>query len=596
METNFNTREVNIKIVYYGPGLSGKTTNLEVIHARTPEDNRGKLSAVATDQDRTLFFDYMPLELGEICGLKVRLKLFTVPGQVYYNATRKLVLRCVDGVIFVADSQEDKKAENQESLQNLRDNLAELNYRLEDIALVMQFNKRDLPNTMPLEVMESLLNKDLKAPWFPAVAVKGDGVFQCIKSIANMTLTKVEDSLKKRPKANIKPTEAMPMVASEREKRATGSFVGMQPTKSSNVEASKGTPMPVASKFKAFSDPRSRVEEEPKKPPSFMNRPMGSSGQGLSNPQPMHTAEPKVPRFSAGIFAGGTKTNMPAVGHTPNPVTGNVASHRPAELPASKLDPKTPFPAKPKVPASYSDQQASHEIQTPFGVRSKFASAFAANPVVEPEKNVPASHSSAVAHEQNPKPALKRFGMDKSGFPGENQRMAFTPPFGMTNQAGTLGMPPLSSGMKAMPEEKPPIFPLGSVPGSQLNSPASIDQKAGEGKKNMALGTLFQGSLSDSGPNQQINIAPGEAKTKVPSSAALSNSKIDSPTPAQAFMQSKQRESGPVETGIPLPSQPPMAMILNQSSTDSPMEDDSKIIKAQLKGMKKYKQMMGEEP
>lgn len=198
MEINFSSRECNVKIVYYGPGLSGKTTNLEVIHARTPEDNRGNLTALATDQDRTLFFDYMPLEIGEISGLKIRLRLFTVPGQVYYNSTRKLVLRCVDGVVFIADSQIHKKEENVESLENLRTNLEEHGLDLRNLPFVIQFNKRDLPNVMTLEEMEELLNGPYKAPCFPAVAMKGDGVFQCLKSIANLSIAKVEENIKNR--------------------------------------------------------------------------------------------------------------------------------------------------------------------------------------------------------------------------------------------------------------------------------------------------------------------------------------------------------------------------------------------------------------
>ncbi len=205
MEFNLALRECNVKIVYYGPGLSGKTTNLEVIHDKTPVENRGNLTTLATDLDRTLYFDYMPLELGKISGLTVRLRLFTVPGQVYYNATRKLVLRCADGVVFVADSQESQKNANLESLKNLEENLLEYGLNIKGMPLVLQFNKRDLPNIMSLEKMDELLNQELHAPYFPAIAVKGDGVFQCLRSIANLTMVKVEENLKdpKGGKGNI---------------------------------------------------------------------------------------------------------------------------------------------------------------------------------------------------------------------------------------------------------------------------------------------------------------------------------------------------------------------------------------------------------
>ena len=201
MEINFSSRECNVKIVYYGPGLSGKTTNLEIIHQRTPIANRGNLTALATDLDRTLYFDYMPLELGKISSLTIRMRLFTVPGQVYYNSTRKLVLRCVDGIVFIADSQFSQREANKESLLNLEENLQEQGISIEEIPIILQHNKRDLPDIMPIEMMEEDLNSRLQVPCFPAVAFRGDGVFQCLKSIANLTMGKVEDSIRNRMKS-----------------------------------------------------------------------------------------------------------------------------------------------------------------------------------------------------------------------------------------------------------------------------------------------------------------------------------------------------------------------------------------------------------
>jgi signal recognition particle receptor subunit beta len=208
MEINLKSREVSIKVVYYGPGVSGKTTNLEIIHEKTPNTNKGRLSSLATDQDRTLFFDYMPLELGEISGLKIRLRLFTVPGQVYYNSTRKLVLRCVDGIVFVADSQVGKNQENMESLQNLYENLRELEIDADSIPIVMQYNKRDLSNIMSVEYMNQTINYELNADHFEAIAIKGQGVFQTLKCIASKTLKKAEENIKnkrKRPKSSATP-------------------------------------------------------------------------------------------------------------------------------------------------------------------------------------------------------------------------------------------------------------------------------------------------------------------------------------------------------------------------------------------------------
>lgn len=196
MDVNYGTGEVSLKIVYYGPGLSGKTTNLEVIHKKAPSTHRGRLTAIATQQDRTLFFDFMPLELGKIAGLKTKLRLFTVPGQVFYNATRKLVLQRVDGVVLVVDSQKSKLGENIESLQNLQENLREYEVDLNSIPLVLQYNKRDLPNILSIDELNAVLNKELDAPVYPAIAVSGEGVFTTLKAIAGLVLKAVENMAK----------------------------------------------------------------------------------------------------------------------------------------------------------------------------------------------------------------------------------------------------------------------------------------------------------------------------------------------------------------------------------------------------------------
>ena len=187
---NLPLREITCKIVYYGPGLCGKTTNLQYIYAKTSPEARGNMIALATETDRTLFFDFLPLGLGEIRGFKTRFHLYSVPGQVFYDASRKLILRGVDGVVFVADSLRDRLDANLESMENLRVNLAEHGYDLDTIPLVIQYNKRDLPNAMPVEELSRLLNTR-KVPEFPAVAVKGEGVFETLKAIAKLVLQKV---------------------------------------------------------------------------------------------------------------------------------------------------------------------------------------------------------------------------------------------------------------------------------------------------------------------------------------------------------------------------------------------------------------------
>jgi len=184
---NYAAREINCKIVYYGPGLGGKTTNLKWIYGKSNPTSRGKLISLATETDRTLFFDFLPLDLGTIRGFKTRFHLYTVPGQVFYDASRKLILKGVDGVVFVADSQAARMEANIESLKNLRSNLKDQGYELAKIPYVLQLNKRDTASAVPVEEMKrQLVMRD--EPVFEAVAQSGAGVFDTLKSIARMVL------------------------------------------------------------------------------------------------------------------------------------------------------------------------------------------------------------------------------------------------------------------------------------------------------------------------------------------------------------------------------------------------------------------------
>ena len=189
---NQATKELQVKIVFYGPGKGGKTTNLEQVHSHVQNvHEKGKLVSLATSSDRTLFFDFLPIEAMAIKGFKTKFQLYTVPGQVIYNTTRQLVLRGVDGIVFVADSQYDKMAENVESFQNLEDNLKSLKMNLADIPHVLQYNKRDLPNVAPVEYMEFLLNnREVQVPSFSGVASKSEGVFESLNMITRMLLNK----------------------------------------------------------------------------------------------------------------------------------------------------------------------------------------------------------------------------------------------------------------------------------------------------------------------------------------------------------------------------------------------------------------------
>lgn len=184
---NYSSREINCKIVYYGPGLCGKTTNLQYIYDKTNPTAKGKMISLATETERTLFFDFLPLSLGDIRGFKTRFHLYTVPGQVFYDASRKLILKGVDGVVFVADSQEERMEANIESLENLRTNLTEHGYDLDKIPYVVQYNKRDLPNASPMDELKKLCNPT-NVPDYEACAVTGQGVFDTLKAVAKLVL------------------------------------------------------------------------------------------------------------------------------------------------------------------------------------------------------------------------------------------------------------------------------------------------------------------------------------------------------------------------------------------------------------------------
>ena len=188
---NFAAREINCKIVYYGAGLGGKTTNLQYIFDKTNEKQKGKMISLATETDRTLFFDFLPLDLGTVRGFKTRFHLYTVPGQVFYDASRKLILRGVDGVVFVADSQEERMDANVEALENLQENLKEHNYEFQRIPYVLQLNKRDLPNALPVDALtKELLKKG--EPVIEAVAFQGVGVFETLKAVAKQVLVELK--------------------------------------------------------------------------------------------------------------------------------------------------------------------------------------------------------------------------------------------------------------------------------------------------------------------------------------------------------------------------------------------------------------------
>jgi signal recognition particle receptor subunit beta len=271
VQINFALKEVNCKIVFYGPGMSGKTTNLEIVHQKAPEENKGDLTSISTDGDRTLFFDFMPLDLGNVAGMRTKFQLYTVPGQVYYNSTRKLVLQGVDGVIFVADSDPEKMPENIESYQNLIDNLTEYGKDIRELPHVIQYNKRDLPNAMSVEEMDRQMNK-FGVPTFEAVAYTGEGVFPTLKTLAGMVLESIDrmDSRSSKRPAAEAPRAAAPVAAPAR---------GAQPTRTAAPAAQK---KPAAAPQRAAAAPATASRTAPAK-------------AAAAAPATAATAKPKAP-------------------------------------------------------------------------------------------------------------------------------------------------------------------------------------------------------------------------------------------------------------------------------------------------------------
>jgi mutual gliding-motility protein MglA len=188
---NFSAREINFKIVYYGCGLSGKTTNLKQIYDHVPGDGKGEMVSLQTEDERTLFFDFLPLDLGKVNGFTTRFHLYTVPGQVFYNSSRRLILRGVDGVVFVADSAPNRLRANAESLRNLRENLEEYNLRLGDLPFVIQINKRDLSDALPVDMIRAVLDPAGRVPHFEAVAQEFQGVVEPLKAVSKLVLEKL---------------------------------------------------------------------------------------------------------------------------------------------------------------------------------------------------------------------------------------------------------------------------------------------------------------------------------------------------------------------------------------------------------------------
>jgi signal recognition particle receptor subunit beta len=321
---SYSGKEINAKLVYYGAGLSGKTTNLEAIYEAVPDTSRGKMVSMKTQSDRTLFFDLLPLDLGEIMGFKTRFLLYTVPGQVFYNATRKLVLKGADAIVFVADSEVGKMEENKESLANLRANLAEYGLTLDSIPWVIQYNKRDLPNLYSVDELNAELNPG-KVPSFEAVASEGKGVFETFRGVSHLLMEKVTKDLRRSPGTTSRPaqppvTEAPAPMPSAPPPFARAAAAPQAPIQAMRHEA-QSTPAPVASEpvridygeeidLPATSRDLSRPILQPSPEPVAVPVAAAEPFRSVSLPRPSAPAAPSAPPPLA------TTT---AAAHTPEP-------------------------------------------------------------------------------------------------------------------------------------------------------------------------------------------------------------------------------------------------------------------------------------
>ena len=340
VQINFAQKSVTVKIVYYGPGMSGKTTNLEVVHQRAPEGSRGDLTSISTDGDRTLFFDFMPLDLGTVAGMKTQFQIYTVPGQVYYNSTRKLVLQGVDGVIFVADSSSSMMEENLESLRNLEENLAEYGKDIASMPMVVQYIKRDLPDALPVGELERLLNPS-GHPSFEAVANTGQGVFPTLKALAAAVL----DSIHERAGGDASSAQpSVPPVSS---------------AGSAQVAEAPAAPAPMP---EAGAPPTPSMEA----PPAVAAQGEPAGSLGMAQPEvPVADAPPAPPAPALDRTVMQQQEPMPMQQQEPMPMQGQqpIASQQPQDLGQAGVHPS--MQAGPSVQPAPSQTELGLRISQP---------------------------------------------------------------------------------------------------------------------------------------------------------------------------------------------------------------------------------------
>lgn len=370
---SYSGKEINAKLVYYGAGLSGKTTNLEAIYEAVPDTSRGKMVSMKTQSDRTLFFDLLPLDLGEIMGFKTRFLLYTVPGQVFYNATRKLVLKGADAVVFVADSEVGKMAENKESLANLRTNLAEYGLTLDTIPWVIQYNKRDLPNVYSVDELNAELNP-ANVPSFEAVASEGKGVFETFRGVSHLLMEKVTKDLRRSP-----GTSPRPAPAPTAETRTP--LAAVPPTPPSIVRAAS-PPLAAAPAMRQEETRAPAAAMPPETEPATIDYGMEIDLPAPA-PQPSReTSRPTAALREPEVAPPATATTSSESRSTPRPASGNAppsvvaaayaaaaaaAQSSAASTPAQSARTSTPSTSGPGLQSSPASQSSSAPARTAGG-------------------------------------------------------------------------------------------------------------------------------------------------------------------------------------------------------------------------------------
>jgi mutual gliding-motility protein MglA len=456
VQINFAQKSVTVKIVYYGPGMSGKTTNLEVVHQKAPENSRGELTSISTDGDRTLFFDFMPLDLGTVAGMRTQFQIYTVPGQVYYNSTRKLVLQGVDGVIFIADSSASMMEENLESLRNLQENLQEYGKDIMTIPMVMQFNKRDLPDAMSMPELEAAMNP-MGCPTFEGIANTGQGVFPTLKALAATVLDTIHEQT---GGGATPPTDPQVAPASEVPTPTPMQQTGFHPTPAATQPSPVTPPMaePVAQEpqFAAPVPPEPQFAEPVAPEPQFAE-PVAPEPQPVAEQVPM--ASPPQPEPAAPLSMG-TAEPMPMTPMAGSPEVQQTGFHQQPMQQTGFHQPVQPMqqtgfhqqPATQQPAAQPTQQPAAQPLQqTGFQPQPTMQQTGFHQPMAQPMQQTgfhqapqqPAQMPNAAQQPAQPQAGQPQLGM---GTPGSFPRPAGADSLAQTHVHAPPSMGPVPNG------------------------------------------------------------------------------------------------------------------------------------------------------